>query len=296
MRRLPLPLPLPRTSAIPRPELTRSEVFREFGQMSPSPGKQRLVLTEEFEVSAIIALYLEFVVHASFLVPGDGTTLESLVTVKRLVLFLRKYACDGVLKLLLLTVREAIKQPSGVSPLVGFIAGAIAEDAYTCSSSLDVGDWTWSMMSIPGSGLGSANVFDPHHMPVNVWQMIPGMYTWALTTAWKGDPAPRRQDSAMSMSSLGSLRYGYGSHRDGRDRERGGGDRDSRVGGDSRMGGESRMGDRIGDRGDRVEEMRDLGSVHGSHRREASSRRSHRSASRQEPDVQRKVYAWQQWL
>lgn len=292
-------------------------MFREFGQMSPSPGKQRLVLTEEFETSTIIALYLEFVVHASFLVPGDGTTLESLITVKRLVLFLRKYACDGVLKLLLLTIRESIKQPSSVSPLVGFIAGAIAEDAYTCSSSLDVGDWTWSMMSIPGSGLGSANVFDPHHMPVNVWQMIPGMYTWALTTAWKGDPAPRRQDSAMSMSSLGSLRYGYSSQREGhgghgREGSRVGGDSrmgDSRMGGDPRMDSrmermDSRMGERermegMGHRGDRVEEMRDMGSVHGSHRREGSrvdSRRSHRSASRQEPDVQRKVYAWQQWL
>lgn len=288
--------------------------------MSPTPGKQRLVLTEDFETSIILSLYLDFVVHATFSVPGDGTTLESLITVKRLILFLRKYACDGVLKLLLLTIREAIRQPSSVSPLVGFIAGAIAEDAHTCSSSLDVGDWTWSMMNIPGSGHANANVFDPHHMPVNVWQMIPGMYTWALTTAWKGDPQPRRQESAMSMSSLGSLRYSYSPHRD-RDRDR---DRDRAMDRDgmgmgSGMGegrsvreermervregsmsmrdsrGDSRIGDRIAER---VEEMREMES-HASHRREGSrvesSRRSHRS-SRQEPDVQRKVYAWQQWL
>lgn len=255
-------------------------MFRDFGALSPA-AKHRLVLTEDFERAGVLAVFLAFVVHGTFAIPGDGTTLASLTLVKHLVLFMRKYACVASLKLLLLSVRDAVRQPSAVSPLVGFLAGAIAEDAYTCSSALDVSDWTWDMMRVPGAGAGGANVFDPHHMPVAVWQMIPGMYTWALTTAWKGDShhdahdphAVRRQDSALSMSSLGSLRYGYASHRD-RPRQR----QDSRFGDEDRFADDSRAD----------------GSVLGS----SVSRRPSRvnTAAGREPDVQRKVYAWQQWL
>lgn len=268
----------------------RSEVFRDFGLLS-SASKHRLVLTEDFETSPVLSLYLAFIVSATFTLPGDGTTLDSLILVKHLIQFLRKYACHAPLKLLLLTIREVTKQPSSMSPLVGFIAGAIAEDAYTCSSSLDVGDWTWDMMRIPGSGLGSANVFDPHHMPVSVWQMIPGMYTWALTTAWKGEAptAVRRMESEMSMSSLGSLRYGYASQREDRrrfeEREMRGDGRGERVERDGRGERTEREG-----RSTVVGE----GSVHGSS--VSRARRSQASTSRHEPDVQRKVYAWQQWL
>lgn len=137
------------------------------------------------ETAAVLRLFLDFVVHSRLCVPDDGTTLASLEDVRALILFMKKHECPS-LDLLLVVLREVVRQPSKISPLVCFIAGATAGDAYSCSVALDVNDWTWRMMNMPGHGAeDGASVFDPHCMPMRVWQLIPPMYTWALTTAWR---------------------------------------------------------------------------------------------------------------
>lgn len=146
-----------------------------------------LRLSEPTETAAVLRLFLTFVSTGHLPIPDDGTTLDALETLRALVLFLRKYECEPTLSLFLTVLREAVRQPSSVSPLAAFVAGASAGDAFTCSVALDVTDWTWRMMDrhdLPAAP--DANVFDPHHMPVAVWQLIPPMYTWALTTAWTG--------------------------------------------------------------------------------------------------------------
>jgi hypothetical protein len=147
-----------------------------------------LRLSEPTETAPVLRLFLAFASTGHLSIPDDGTTLEALELLRALVLFLRKYECDGTLALALTVLREAVRMPSSVSPLAAFVAGASAGDAFTCSVALDVTDWTWRMMDrheLPAAP--DANVFDPHHMPVAVWQLIPPMYTWALTTAWSGD-------------------------------------------------------------------------------------------------------------
>lgn len=149
--------------------------------------RRSVTFTDVCESAAVLRLFLDFVVYAKLDIPDDGTTLDSLQVVRALVLFLQKYECSGTLQLMLVCLRELVRQPSNVSPLAAFVAGATASDAFTCSVALDITDWTWRMMDrhdLPAAP--DANVFDPHHMPVAVWQLIPPMYTWALTTAWTG--------------------------------------------------------------------------------------------------------------
>ncbi|KLT45995.1 hypothetical protein CC85DRAFT_90709 [Cutaneotrichosporon oleaginosum] len=180
----------------------------------PLPGvvhARYLRLSEPTETAPVFRLFLNFVSSGHLTIPDDGTTLDSLELLRALVLFLRKYECEGTLALVLTVLREAVRMPSSVSPLAAFVAGASAGDAFTCSVALDVTDWTWRMMDrhdLPAAP--DANVFDPHHMPVSVWQLIPPMYTWALTTAWSGDGSSVRRredeydDSAARRSAVGS--------------------------------------------------------------------------------------------
>ncbi|WOO78976.1 uncharacterized protein LOC62_02G002514 [Vanrija pseudolonga] len=165
------------------------------------------------ETAAVIRLFLEFIVYARVEVPDDGTTLDSLRCMRAIVLFLKRYDCLPTLQLYLTCLREVVRQPSNISPLAAFVAGATAGDAFTCSTALDITDWVWRMMdrqNLPASP--DANVFDPHHMPVAVWQLIPPMYTWALTTAWTGTEehlhrhsSPGRRGMSDGSSSVGEL-------------------------------------------------------------------------------------------
>jgi hypothetical protein len=150
------------------------------------PSRRYVHFSDEGESAGVLRLFLEFIVYAKLDVPDDGTTLSGLATVKDLVTFLKKWECSGTLALVLACVREAVRAPSAVSPLAAFVAGATAGDAFTCSVALDITDWSWRMMDRHMPAAPDANVFDPHHMPVAVWQLIPPMYTWALTTAWTG--------------------------------------------------------------------------------------------------------------
>ncbi|GMK56625.1 hypothetical protein CspeluHIS016_0304650 [Cutaneotrichosporon spelunceum] len=213
-----------------------SAVFRGAGALDPGPGRQEiemlsgmddiddvdpqplpgvvharyLRLSEPTETAAVLRLFLAFVSAGHLTIPDDGTTLDSLELLRALILFLTKYECEGTLSLALTVLREAVRMPSSVSPLAAFVAGASAGDAFTCSVALDVTDWTWRMMDrheLPAAP--DANVFDPHNMPVAVWQLIPPMYTWALTTAWSGDSRNARRedeydDAAARRSTVGS--------------------------------------------------------------------------------------------
>lgn len=165
-----------------------------FGHLPGVVHARYLRLSDPTETASVLRLFLTFSSTGHLPIPDDGTTLDSLETLRALVLFLRKYECDPTLALALTVLREAVRQPSSVSPLAAFVAGASASDAFTCSVALDVTDWTWRMMDrrdLPSAP--DANVFDPHHMPVAVWQLIPPMYTWALTTAWTGEGRDREQ-------------------------------------------------------------------------------------------------------
>ncbi|BEI98086.1 hypothetical protein CcaverHIS631_0303850 [Cutaneotrichosporon cavernicola] len=201
--------------------LAASAVFREAGVLDVDPGRddiemlsgmddidgvdppplpgvvhaRYLRLSEPTETAAVLRLFLAFASTGHLTIPDDGTTLDSLEHIRALILFLTKYECEGTLSLVLTVLREAVRMPSSVSPLSAFVAGASAGDAFTCSVALDVTDWTWRMMDrhdLPAAP--DANVFDPHHMPVAVWQLIPPMYTWALTTAWSGDTRNVRRE------------------------------------------------------------------------------------------------------
>lgn len=157
------------------------------GHADDAPHGHYVRFSDAGETAAVIRLFLEFIVYARVEVPDDGTTLDSLRCMRAIVLFLKRYDCLPTLQLYLTCLREVVRQPSNISPLAAFVAGATAGDAFTCSTALDITDWVWRMMdrqNLPASP--DANVFDPHHMPVAVWQLIPPMYTWALTTAWTG--------------------------------------------------------------------------------------------------------------
>lgn len=143
-----------------------------------------LTFTEPTQDAAVVRLYLDFLVDGRIEVPDDGTTVASLSLVQHLVGFMITWKCTATLSLLLNYLREIVRQPSSISPLVAFIAAAEAGDAFTASIALDITDWTWSMMEQRLRAFPEANVFDPHHMPVAVWKLIPPMYTWALTSAW----------------------------------------------------------------------------------------------------------------